>query len=179
MNNNNEEFKTNKFANYGLFGGGALFLVGLLYIIKYQSNKGLRPGEMLDFDKLEPQTKKMFEKWKCKDNQHVECPEWKKYCESRNFDICKIGYNADLDSSICMYRDSKCIPRKFENISEKGFTPLKTPDANNIVIQREHHMEALKNSKKNTKIGGNKKNNTKKNQKKQKSKKKAKKSKKK
>ena len=147
MNQNNNEFKNKQFSNYGLFGGGALFLVGLLYIIKYQTNKGLRPGEMLDFGKLETKTKKILEKWKCKDNKHIECPEWKKYCKSRKFDVCKIGYNADLDSNICMYRDGECIPRKHHNISEKGFTPLKKPDNNNAIIQRELPMVPINNKK--------------------------------
>ena len=170
MNKNNEEFKTNQFATYGLFGGAALFLIGLLYIGKYQSNKGLRPGEMLNFDQLESETKKMLEKWKCKDNQNIECPEWKKYCESRDFKTCKIGYQADLDSSICMYRDSKCIPRRFQNISKQGYTPLKKSTRYNIHLQREPNMEPIVKSKKN-KFGGNRRTNTKKQKKVKKSKK--------
>jgi len=159
---NLEELQNNQFATYGFFGGGALFLIGLLYIIKYQNNKGLRPGEMLNFDKLDKKTRKILSEWKCSSDQDISCPQWKEYCTSRDFEACKIGSKAQDTSDICMYKDKRCSPRKFLQYAVSGDAPLKVADINDPPpLQRLNTMIAI-NNKQNKTQGGSIKSRSKK-----------------
>ena len=145
------------YMKYGIFGASSIFIISLVYYLKYKDMYGMRFGEMLNFN--DKKTKKVIKKWKYKNETDTSCEKWVKYYKQKSLPACLPGSKSNKENDICfMDSKDKCLPRPIDDVKmDSSPYSAMNPNMNPIIRSPPKEINSIEQSK-----GGSKKKYSKK-----------------